>query len=183
MIKIKKWLKSPWGISIGTAIFSFLLTLGYDIVKDKPIFSTIWVVLKKIGRLIFAFLNFEFKVWWIITGIIILIGIVYLLYRVSEKSEKENPDFLKYQSGHFQHWQWSWDWRWSNYKQAWCVSNLIAHCPKCDTEMADYSDFFDGVRFVCPRCNYKAVGNECDQAGNVERVIIDNIKRKYKKTV
>ncbi len=180
MINIKKWLKTSWGISIGTAIFSFLLTVGYDLVKNKPIFSTIWAVLEAIGKLILAFLNFELKVWWIILGIVILLGIMYFWYKASEKSEKKKPDFLKYKSDYFRHWQWSWDWEWSNYNKKWRISNLTAHCPKCDTRMVDHSNYFDGLRFACPRCNYKAFDDQCDQAGNVERVIIDNVNRSIK---
>jgi len=178
VIHIKKWLKSSWGISIGTAIFSFLLTLGYDVLKDKPVFSTIWMILKAIGKFFVAFLNFELKVWWIIVGIIIIIGIIYALYKGYDKKEETKPAFLKYKNDYFKHWRWSWEWKWSDYKNAWCVSNLTAHCPKCDTAMVDHSSYYDGIRFACPRCNFTAFDNECDQIGNVERVIIDNLNRK-----
>lgn len=33
------WVKSPWTISVGTAIFSLLLTIGYDYLKEKPILT------------------------------------------------------------------------------------------------------------------------------------------------
>ena len=75
---MKKWIKSPWGISIGTAIFSLLLTMGYDYSKEKPILTTVWNVLVWIWELILAILNFNLKVWWIIVAIGLFIFILYL---------------------------------------------------------------------------------------------------------
>lgn len=170
-------------ISIGTAIFSFLLSLGYDLLKDKPVFSTIWAVLKAIGKFIIAFLSYELKVWWIIAAIIVIVGIICALSKILDKKEKTKPAFLEYKSDHFRHWQWSWEWEWSSYRRSWCVSKLTAHCPKCNTAMIDHSDYISGIIFSCPRCNYQAIDHECDQAGNVERVIIDNLDREYKKSV
>lgn len=38
---MKKFLKSQWTIRIGTTLFGFILTVVYDVVKQKDIFSTI----------------------------------------------------------------------------------------------------------------------------------------------
>lgn len=172
---MKKLLKAPWGISIGTAVFSFILTLGYDLLKVKPVLSTIGIVLQAIWSAILAFLNFELKVWWIILGIIVLFIFLYIWCKISDLKEQEKPDFFNYNEDTFQHWKWSWKWKWNDYEKAWHVADLKAHCPKCNTPMIDQSSYID---FTCPRCNFNATGEKCDMPHKVERVILDNVDRK-----
>ncbi|MBL4561040.1 MAG: hypothetical protein JKX79_08660 [Labilibaculum sp.] len=50
----KEWIKSPWTIGFGITIFSFLLTVGYDNLKEKPILSTIGNIVKPIGDFIWS---------------------------------------------------------------------------------------------------------------------------------
>lgn len=39
---MKKFLKSPWTIGISTTLLGFILTVGYDLIKGKQVFTTIW---------------------------------------------------------------------------------------------------------------------------------------------
>jgi hypothetical protein len=177
---MKKWLKSPLGISIGTALFSFILSIGYDFLKSKPVFSTLWTILKAIWNVIFTFLNFELKVWWIIIGIAVLFILLLIVFRISSIKEETKSDYLNYREDNFQHWRWSWKWEWNTYKRAWVVADLKGHCPKCNTPMVEQQSILDGVQFTCPRCNFHASGSrECDESYNVERVIHDNIDRNH----
>ena len=173
---MKKWFKSPWGISITPTIISFLLTIGYDAIKGKPIFSTVWIILKAIWGAVLAFLNFDLKVWWVLSGIILLILIFCLIIALKQIK----PDFNDYTEDTFQHWKWSWAWKFDNLESAWTISSLKAHCPKCNTPMMDYSNNYDGLRFACPRCNFSASKNDCDAPHKVELIILDNINRKRK---
>jgi hypothetical protein len=173
-MKNRSWLKSPWTISIGTALFSLLLTMGYDYSKNKPILSTILQILKGIWNFIILFLNFNLKVWWLIAGIIVIITIIYLVISLKQK-ETFKPDFYNYREGKFKLWRWSWSWNYS--RNSWHISDLTAHCPNCDTPLINYTSIY-GLVFDCPRCDFKAEGSQCDEPHKIEMIILDNIERK-----
>ncbi|HYE08636.1 MAG TPA: hypothetical protein VEF53_00500 [Patescibacteria group bacterium] len=175
-MKNKNWIKSSWTISIGTAIFSLLLTMGYDYSKSKPILSTILQILKEIWNFTILVLNFNFKVWWLIVGIIVLIAITYLVIN-SKPEETFKPDFYSYREGKFKLWRWSWNWKWNNSKNVWCISDLTAHCPNCDTPLIEHSSIY-GLIFDCPRCDFRAKDSQSDEPNKIEMIILDNIERK-----
>lgn len=175
---MKKWIKSPWGISIGTAIFSLLLTMGYDYSKDKPVLTTIWNVIIWIWDLILTILNFNLKVWWLIVAIGLFILILYIIDKF-KREETFKPDFYSYREGKFKKWKWTWGWNWSQSKNAWGITDMKAHCPNCDTPMIEHSRVY-GLSFDCPRCDFRASDNQCDEPHKIERIILDNIDRKRK---
>jgi hypothetical protein len=164
-----KWLKSPWAISLGTAIFSLSGTIIYDLSKNKPILSTILVILNSIWQFIIRVLNYNIKVWWLLLFIGIITLAIYIVFRLSqdEPSPKE---------GKFKNWRWTWNWRWHYSKNAWVISDLKAHCPRCDTPMEHFSSLY-GQSFECPRCDYRASGSECEKPHKIEAIILDNIIR------
>lgn len=176
---MQKWIKSPWGISIGTAIFSLLLTMGYDNAKGKPILSTIWNIIVWFWELILSILNFNLKVWWIIGAVGIFIFILYIIAKF-KKEETFKPDFYSYREDRVKKWKWTWNWKWNNSKDAWVISDFKAHCPNCDTPLIDYSNNRYGLSFDCPRCSFKASGDNCDEPFKIEHIILDNIDRKRK---
>lgn len=178
MQKFKKWLKSPWVIGIGTALFSFALTVFYDVLKEKPILTTIGSFFVLLYKNILAILNFNLKVWWVLPSVVVLLICIHLVSMVAQKSETIKPKFVDYKEDYFRIWRWTWDWNWSNRERAWHVVRLTAHCPKCGTPMIDLSNYIHGVRFHCPRCDFNAEDYECEQAGEVEQVIFDNIERR-----
>lgn len=178
MPKFKKWLQSPWGIGIGTALFSFTLSVCYDILREKPILTTVCSFFVSLYKGILAVLNFNLKVWWVLLGVVVLFVSIYFLFAVKQKNETIKPKFVDYKEDDFRIWRWTWDWKWSNREGVWHVVQLTAHCPKCDTPMVDLSSYIHGVRFHCPRCNFNAEDNECEQDYEVEQVIFDNIERR-----
>lgn len=175
-----KWTKDPWTISIATAVFSLLLTMGYDYSKSKPILTTIWSILKWIGNFILNILNFDLKVWWLIVGVLIFILIIFIISKF-QKQDSFNPDFYNYREGRFKKWRWTWTWEWNNSKNAWQISNMKAHCPNCDTPLIEHSNIY-GLSFDCPRCDFRASDSECDEPHKIERIILDNIDRKRNET-
>lgn len=176
----EKWTKAPWTISIATAIFSFLLTMGYDYSKSKPIWTTIWTILKWIGNLFWSILNFDLKVWWLLVGTLIFVLIIFIISKF-QKEESSKPDFYNYREGKFKKWRWTWSWEWSNSKNAWRISNLKAHCPNCDTPLIEHSNIYGSI-FDCPRCDFRASGNQCEEPHKIERIVLDNIDRKRNET-
>lgn len=178
---MKKWIKSNWGVSIGTAIFSLILTVIYDLSKEKPILSTVWRFIIWIWDLLISFLNLNLKIWWIIIGVAILIFILFVIDKF-KKVESSLPDFYSYTEDKIKQWKWTWKWVWNIDKNAWMLSDMQAHCPDCDTPLIDNSNAMFGLSFDCPRCNYKASGyNQCDEQDKIERIIFDNIERKRKR--
>lgn len=175
---MKEWIKSPWGISLGTAIFSLLLTVGYDYSKQKPILTTIWNIVVWVWNLIIRVLNFNLKIWWIIVAVGLFIFILYIIDKFKQ-DDSFKPDFYSYREGRFKRWRWTWEWKFSQSKNAWVISNMKAHCPNCDTPMIEHSSIY-GYSFDCPRCDYRASDSQCDEPHKIERIILDNIDRKRK---
>lgn len=86
---MKKLMKSAWGIGIGTTLLGFALTVLYDLVKDKPVLSTIWNIIKAIWGLIITALNLELRLWWILLGIVVLILILLVIAKISDLKNTE----------------------------------------------------------------------------------------------
>ena len=170
------WIKSSWAISIGTAIFSLLLTIAYDYFKEKPVLSTIWAIIRWIKNLTWNFLNFDLKIWWIIVAFILLTFIIKIINN-SKIKETSTHKFHDYREGKFKKWRWTWSWRLNNIRKAWIISDMKAHCPNCDTAMIDYSSTYY-LEFGCPRCDFKAHDSQCDEPQKIERIILDDIDRK-----
>ena len=174
------WVKSPWTISIGTAIFSLLLTMGYDYSKEKPILTTVWTILKWLGNFVWTILNLDLKVWWILLAVVLFLSIVILIDKL-KKEETLKPDFYNYREGKFKRWRWTWGWQLNDRKNTWLISVLNAHCPNCDTPMIEHSSIY-GLSFDCPRCEFRASGSQCDEPHKIERIILDNIERNRNET-
>lgn len=171
---MKKFLKSPWTISITTAILSPFLTVIYDVVKEKPFLSTLKAILLALRNGFITFLNYELKVWWILLGITALLLLFIIIKIANDKDDK--PDFMDYTEDYFGIWKWSWEWHYNTLKAAWCTSDLKAHCPKCDTPMFhDRDEYF----FQCPRCGFESPEKDGHKKSyEVDALIIDNLNRK-----
>lgn len=174
---MKKFLKSPWTISIGTTLFGFILTVVYDIFKQKNIFSTLLSVLNWIWKGIISILNFEVKIWWMLVLLVLVIGIMYLYGSLIKKEDDTKPAFLGYTHDRLREWKWSWSWEQNYYTKKWSVENLIPHCPKCDTHMINV---FYGSHYKCPRCDFDStLRGKSESEHEVEALIYDNVRRKY----
>jgi hypothetical protein len=174
------WAKSGWAISIGTALFSLLLTMGYDYLKQIPVLTTVSFWLKWILSTVCAILNFNIKVWWIIVTIIIGFVIIYLIDKFfsNKNTESYKPDFYNYKEDKLKKWRWSWNWVVDHKQKSWVISNLKAHCPDCDTQLIPYYDTFSGTYYNCPRCNFNATDYQCEDPAKIEILILDNVRRR-----
>lgn len=172
---MKKFFKSPWTISISTALISFLLSVIYDLTKGNQIFSTIGRFFLTIRDVVVAFLCLNIKLWWIIIGICSVLIILNLVSKMTANKDTFKPDFKSYTKDYFKNWKWSWNWKFSNYHKNWIVSDLVPHCPKCDTPML--SDKYEDI-FQCPRCKFQSQYKDHEKSYEVEAVIIDNLNRK-----
>ena len=178
------WAKSGWAISLGTAVFSLLLTMGYDFLKQIPILTTLGVGIKWIKNVVWNILNFNIKVWWISVTLILLIAIIYainkLLSHNNNKTQSDKPDFYAYKEDKLKNWRWSWNWRFSLKQNNWTIADLKAHCPNCDTSMIEINDSYFRLSFSCPRCNFKSDEYLSEDPHKISMLIIDNIDRRRK---
>ena len=178
---MKKFLKSPWTISLSTALFSFLLTIAYDLLKGKELLSTIKTIFHVVLNGISAFFNFQLKVWWILLGLgIIVIAIILIIYITDnilpQKPTLDKPKFTQYTEDYFGSWRWTWEWRFSSSSGMWNIQYLVAYCPKCDTQMIlDYRE----EEYSCPRCGFSSLlQNGHKKRYEVEALILDNVRRR-----
>ena len=150
--------------------------MGYDYSKSKPILTTTGLFFKWVGNCFWQFLNFDLKLWWLLVGLSLFILVIIILAKF-QSNDSFKPDFYNYREGQFKRWKWTWDWKWSASKNAWIISDMQAHCPKCDTPLIEYSSVYS-LSYDCPRCDFRAKDAECDQPHKIERIILDNIDRK-----
>lgn len=171
---MKKFLKSPWTIGISTTLLGFILTVVYDLIRDKQIFTTVGKYFSTLWGLIIVFLTLDLKLWWVLLGISVLFFALYIIVKIYEQKEEIKPDFTNYTQDHFRLWNWSWNWEWNSYGKKWYITNLHAHCPKCDTPM--HHDNHEDI-FQCPRCRFRAEYGNHEKSYEVEAVILDNINK------
>lgn len=94
--KPKWWEKSPGSNIVGglaVAAILWLLKLVYEWYTNAPILSTIgeWYNFIESG-LLYA-INFQFKLWWLVTGMIFLAFMRYLLILIVSVTDKTSSNF------------------------------------------------------------------------------------------
>ena len=167
------WKKSPWTVAIATVIMTPIVSFIFDIVKDKPIFSTIWGWIVWLWNLIISFLNLNIKVWWLIIGIGVIIFILWIISNINNEPKKSLPDFLEYKRGTLKKWTWGWEWEFDHYKKKWHVSDMHACCPQCNTRLMEG---FTHNPDKCPRCDFYA-SYYFENKKEIEYLILDNIDK------
>ncbi len=172
---MKRFLKSPWVISIGSGLvilFFTHITKAITIEKIVKILSNIFNWMKD---LLISFLNYEVKVWWILCTIIFLCVVLFICLKIqSNKTEKE-PDFLSYKTDEICNWLWKWRWV-QKYNGKYQIEKLEPICPQCQTPLS-----FDYFKYSCLRCNYNT-RNNIPEFYDIEKIILDNVERNlYKK--
>jgi len=172
MKRTKKWFKSPAGIGVGTTLLAFVLTVFYDLVKTKPVLTTILTILQGIWKFILSFLNFQLRVWWVLLGIVGVIFVLYIIFKVDDLKHLDTnlPTFLHYTRDKVLNWTWEWDWE-KKYDGKYWIENLHPICPHCNTPLVcEYGTF------KCPRCHFSE-GSNIPNYDTVQIMITDNIKK------
>ncbi len=175
--KIKKFLLNPWTISICGALFSFALTLLSDVIRGEQILSTFVLVVEWIWNVIISFLSFDLKVWWVLTGVVVIffgIRICIKILNIKNSSSSE-PKFLEYTQDFLLGFKWEWIWE-KDFYDKYSIENLQPICTDCDTPLRyDLTGFY---RLKCLRCNRFYSGN-VPQEDDVKTLIYDNVKKRY----
>ena len=96
---MKRLLKHPVIVAIIPVILSFILTVLYDMVKNRQLLSTAKNILSFIINCVTSFLQFNIKVWWIVVAMVIIIGILFILFKIgnAKNYKQSNPLWIQYQ--------------------------------------------------------------------------------------
>jgi hypothetical protein len=175
MRKLKRWIKIPLGISMTSTLFGLVIpTVIIDLFKSKPILTTIWWVITIVWKGILNFLNFNLKVWWVITGVVALFLGLYIYIKVDDffNADKNKASFLKYTQDTIFGWKWSWTWE-KQYDGKYHIEHLHPICSVCDTPLVS-TDLYGSI--TCPRCK-KRLFSECPNFDTIKVMITDNVKK------
>ncbi len=178
MTNIKLYLKNPWTVTIiGGSIAGTLSSLIVDLVKGVNFFSTLYNLIVSTYNWLIIFLNFDLKIWWILIGIIILIGILFLLTNKKSLNDNESSmNFLKYNNDFINNYSWKWSYDYNSISKKYQLGKTFLLCSKCNTKMYEsglaYANYFE-----CPRCQTKTHFNAQNDINNIRRIISDNIER------
>ena len=176
---MRKFLKSPLGITIIAAFLTPVATLIVDAITKKTFFTTLLSVVKCIWSWLITFLTFELKVWWVLLGAGVVIGILIIISKLYDAKHKDSdPEFVSYKEDNFGGWKWSWRWCFNKIDKTWDIedNSIIAHCPNCETPMMH--DHYE-TSFECPRCQFKTdYSRKHKTSHEVKVLIIDNVKRR-----
>ena len=174
---MKKFLKSPWTIGIGTTVFGgVLLTFVLDLIQGVDWLSTLKTVIHFIVKCITSFLNFNIKVWWLLIAIAAIIGILWIIVKCNDRKEQDKePQFLEYTQDHLLGYSWEW-----TYEKLWdgkySISNLHPVCTTCRTPLKQGGSW--GLDMICLRCKKSKQWNSA-KLDEARLLIEDNIKKKY----
>ena len=174
---MKKFLNNPWVIAIGsTVVGGVLLTLVNDWINEIDWLSTLKAVLRFIGNMIIAFLNFELKVWWVLVTIAFLgAAFVIFILILSKKTETTPVPFLSYRKDSVLGYTWEWDYE-KIYDGNYTITNLHPICSKCGMRLKQDGAY--GLSMECLRCGISKKW-ELDYLVDAQMLIEDNIKKAY----
>lgn len=177
---MKKFLKNPWTIGIGTTVIGGVaLSVVLDLIKKISILSTLKDIITFIGNCLVAFLTFEIKVWWLMVAVAAVFAILWIIAKCSTMPRSLNQSsFLKYTQDSFLGHTWEWTWK-KNWEGTYEVEGLYPICNKCRTPLLQTGNFYGQMK--CPRCHDITHINPSEEA-EILVLIYDNArKNNYKK--
>ncbi len=175
---MKKVINSPWIISLGSTAFGVILTMIIDIVKDKPILSTLENLLVLIKEKFILIMRLKLELWWLLVGILIIVLFKNTWYKM-QQNKFLGPTYIDYTSDIFKNWEWKWKWKWkfNTYKKSWEVTDLKAKCPTCGSTLLKYNDIIYGYSFECPMCSFSSRGESAEHPTKIEMLIVDKANK------
>jgi hypothetical protein len=172
--KLKKFVKNPWVLGIGTTVIGgILLSFVLDWIKGVDWLSTLQIVVTFIFNTIVAFLMFELKVWWILIAIALIVVALIIVAKVYDTKPKSS--FLSYTKDTVLGYTWEWEYK-KTYDGKYTICNLHPVCSDCGMRLKQSGVY--GGHMDCLRCN---ASYEWDDSylTDAQMLIEDNIKKKY----
>lgn len=172
---MKKFLKSPWTLGIGTTVIGGVaLSIVLDLIKKISVLSTMKSILLFLWNCIISFLDFEIKLWWLLIAIAVIIAILWVISKYYEtKEDNAQSRFLNYTQDYLLGHTWEWGWK-KNWEGKYGVEELHPICTKCRTPLLQTGIYYDQLK--CPRC--KDITNYHSSIEDEVMVLIyDNAKK------
>lgn len=148
---MKKHFKSLL-LSFITAITTASATAIVAYVKSLNLIDAFVVVYNSVISGIAAFLTFEIKLWWLLTGIAVLVLVIYVDSKFPSKHVQDN--FRKYTSDTIDGIKWQWRWYFNSFYQQNMITNLRSLCIHCHAELVEKYDYYNH-RLECVICGSK----------------------------
>ena len=164
--------KSEYKLAIFGGFIGVVFTAVYDLIKEKPILSTLLNILKWIW---FNIMEFEVTVWQIIVGLITIIFILYLFSLKKEFPINNFDDWFSYENDTIHNVQWNWQWEKNPLTGKWNVNDLRPICHSCGTKMHLEESSWSSKFADCPRCGTEYYDRK--DLRKIEAVILDNVRR------
>lgn len=171
--KSKSFWSNPWTIAIGSGFVLSLISVGIDIFKKEKVFSTIGDVFCAVWGLIIKVINYQLKVWWVLTGIAILVLGVWIYSKYIDNKDKRQPKFLKYTEDFICGWLWAWRWE-KTYSGLYDIEMLHPICNECRTPLVSENDYYGGWK--CLRCGAR-YNTDMPPEKHIKMMIIDNVDK------
>lgn len=175
---MKKFMKNPWVLGIGTTVIGgLLLSFLLDWINGVDLLSTLKTTLQFIGNAIIAFFNFELKVWWVLLALALLFAALLIYAKFLDAKDKSNPiPFLSYTKDSALGYTWEWEYR-KTYDGKYTITNLRPICSKCGMILKQNYTVY-GKEMECLRCNTTKNWEDYYLA-DARMLIEDNIKNNY----
>lgn len=174
--KLKKVIKNPWVISIGSAIIAFFLISALKSLEaDINFVEGIKIIYFYLFNLAKSILLFKASLWiYILVFLVILIIIEFILK--FKKSSK--PLWLDYKRDHVNGIWFEWDYikDFNKYK----INNLRPICSDCHCELSkgiDDSNLIDKYYLYCPSCQKRFEMINQREINDAKKVIVSRIKK------
>jgi len=160
----KAFLKNPWTIGIGSIVIGYFITSTIAaIARSEGFLSSLWTVIKWIGRGLWVFVILRIPLWIILFVILLLVGIAYIVSLI-----RESPAILwkSYKMDYIKDWLFVWDYLGNS------IYNLQPICSKCRCQLS-VDNIYDNL--YCPNCSkrYKLFSRQDES--DVEKIIINRI--------
>lgn len=173
---MKKFLKNPWVLGIGTTVIGgVLLSFVMDWINKVDWLSTLKAALQFIGNAILAFLTLELKVWWVLVAFAFLFAAFVIYTKILDTKQKNTPmTFLSYKKDSVLGYTWEWEYT-KTYDGKYAINNLHPVCSECGMILKkEYEGI--GMRMKCLRCNTSQLWEE-HYRYDAQMLIEDNIKK------
>ena len=82
---------SPWIISLVAVIIICLILMGYDYSAGNPILSKVGEIILFSWNIVYAFLNINIKMWWLLTAFLLFIFALFLVIHFKDHITPRHP--------------------------------------------------------------------------------------------
>lgn len=191
IVHMRKFLKNPWTIGIGSSIIVILLGKVAGWIFQVKLWKIVGIAIKQL----FAwFIDAQIKLWIPVLAVLVIIFLfIWQISKIKKSTKKsldeseQKPDYLDYVEDIFYSAKWKWKWaQWPNSRK-YHPDKLHMVCTKCGVAIKT-DRIFNTSRCINPDCesynkSYYLKPDDMD-LNNIRKMIRARIKSgKYKELI